>query len=103
MTFWKGLVGSLLAPLCNERGQIPSSLTDNYDALLTTTLRAMQPRLYDNITRGNKLVAWLKEKGRMRKQDCGERVKVGLMHAQNSTADIYSGYGTLDQSVPCAA
>lgn len=87
---------SMLAPFRNEAGQIPSSLTDNYDALLTTTLRAMQPRLNDNITRSNKYVAWLKEHGRMRKQDGGERVRVALMHAQNSTADIYSGYGTLD-------
>ena len=97
--FWT----TLLAPLGNEAGQIPSSLTDNYDALLTTTLRSMQPRLHDNITRSNKLVAWLESRGRFRKQDGGERVKVALMHAQNSTADIYSGYGTLDQSVPCAA
>lgn len=90
--WWVGL-WSLLA---DERGQIPSSLTDNYDALLTTTLRSMQPRLHDNITRGNKVLAWLRERGRWRKQDGGERVKVALMHAQNSTADIYSGYGTLD-------
>ena len=77
-------------------GQIPSTLTDDYGALLTTTLRAMQPRLHDNITRGNKLLAWLEMKGRFRSQDGGERVKVALMHAQNSTADIYSGYGALD-------
>lgn len=77
-------------------GQIPSSLTDDYDALLTTTLRAMQPRLHDNITRGNKLVNWLRSKGRWRRQNGGERVKIALMHAQNNTADIYSGYGTLD-------
>ena len=96
MNLWKGLWANLISPLLNEHGQIPSSLTDNYDALLTTTLRAMQPRLHDNITRGNKFVAWLTERGRMRKQDGGERVKVALMHAQNSTADIYSGYGTLD-------
>ena len=89
---WMALAGAL----GNERGQIPSSLTDNYDALLTTTLRSMQPRLHDNITRSNKLVAWLESRGRFRKQDGGERVKVALMHAQNSTADIYSGYGTLD-------
>ena len=92
----KGLVASLLAPFLNERGQIPSSLTDNYDALLTTTARAMQPRVHDNITRSNKIVAWLTEKGKFRKQDGGERVKVPLMHALNSTADIYSGYGNLD-------
>jgi len=77
-------------------GQIPSTLTDDYGALLTTTLRAMQPRLHDNITRGNKFLAWLEMKGRFRSQDGGERVKVALMHAQNSTSDIYSGYGTLD-------
>lgn len=87
---------SLIKPLLNERGQIPSSLTDNYDALLTTTLRAMQPRLHDNITRSNKYLAWLESRGRFRKQDGGERVRVALMHAQNSTADIYSGYGQLD-------
>ena len=77
-------------------GQVPSSLTDDYGALLTTTLRAMQPRRHDNITRGNKFIAWLEMRGRWRKQDGGERVKVALMHAQNSTADIYSGYGLLD-------
>jgi len=92
----KGLWAAVIAPFLNEWGQIPSTLTDNYDALLTTTLRAMQPRLYNNITRGNKLVSWLTEHGKMRKQDGGERVKVALMHANNSTADIYSGYGNLD-------
>ena len=92
----KGLWAGLVAALGNERGQIPSTLTDNYDALLTTTLRAMQPRMYDNISRSNKVVAWLKEHGQFRKQDGGERVKVALMHGLNSTADIYSGYGSLD-------
>lgn len=96
MNFWKGLWSSVVAPLLNEHGQIPSTITDPQDALLTTTLRAFQPRLNDNITRGNKYINWLKEHGRMRKQDGGERVKVALMHAQNSTADIYSGYGNLD-------
>lgn len=92
----KGLWAGMVAPFLNERGQIPSSLTDNYDALLTTTARAMQPRIHDNITRSNKVVAWLTEHGQFRKQDGGERVKVPLMHALNSTADIYSGYGQLD-------
>lgn len=90
---WLIVVMSLLV---NERGQIPSSLTDDFDALLTTTLRNVQPRLHDNITRGNKIVAWMDSKGRSRKVDGGERIAVPLMHAQNSTADIYSGYGVLD-------
>ena len=75
---------------------VPSTLTDQYDALLTTTLRNFLPRLRDNITRSNKLLAWLRSNGRMNMQDGGERVQIPLMHAQNSTADIYSGYGQLD-------
>lgn len=74
----------------------PSTLTDAYGALLTTTLRAMQPRLRDNISRGNRFLAYLEMKGQWRRQNGGERVKVPLMHALNSTADIYSGYGLLD-------
>ena len=80
----------------NESGQIPSSLTDDYGALLTTTLRNMQPKLRDNISRGNQFLAYLDSKGRMRKTDGGERVQVPLMHQQNSTADIYQGYGILN-------
>lgn len=86
---------SLLGSL-NESGQVPSVLTDSYDALLTTTLRNMQGRLQDNISRGNKLVAWLMMNGRKKTVNGGERLQVPLMHAQNSTADIYSAYGVLD-------
>jgi hypothetical protein len=75
---------------------VPSTLTDAYGALLTTTLRAMEPTLRDNITRSNKFLSWLQSKGRMRSQDGGERVKVPLMYGLNSTADVYSGYGLLD-------
>src|SRR5690242_3825758 len=74
----------------------PSTLTDPYGALLTTTLRNMQPRIHDNISKGNRFMAYMDMRGRVRYSDGGERVKVGLMHALNSTADIYSGYGTLD-------
>lgn len=87
---------AILRLLSSECGQIPSTLTDNYDALLSTTLRSYRKKLADNITRGNKFVSWLRENGRFRKQSGGERVEVPLMHAQNNTADIYSGYGVLD-------
>ena len=64
MWTWPNRLRAWLAwQLSDESGQIPSSLTDNYDALLTTTLRAMQPRLHDNISRGSKLVAWLEARG----------------------------------------
>jgi len=75
---------------------VPSTLTDAYGALLTTTLRAVEPMLADNITRGNKMLAYLQMRGRMRSQDGGERVRIPLMYALNSTADVYSGYGVLD-------
>jgi len=74
--------------LSGQGGQIPSSLTDNYDALLSTTLRAYRTKLADNITRGNKFVSFLRDKGRFKKQSGGERVQIPLMHAQNNTADI---------------
>lgn len=76
---------------------VPSSLTDQYDALLSTTLRNwLDGRMRDNITRGNKYLAWLESRGRFDDQDGGERVRIPLMHALNNTADIYSGYGLLD-------
>lgn len=82
--------------LFSEVGNIPSSLTNDYGALLTTTLRNYQSKLRDNVSRGSQLLKWLDSKGRFTTRDGGERVSVPLMHAQNSTADIYSGYGTLD-------
>ena len=86
----------LWALLLDQRGQIPSSVTDNYDALLSSTLRNYSPKLKDNVTRGNKVLAWLDSKGRFRKVSGGHQVAEPLMHAQNNTADIYRGYGLLD-------
>ncbi len=71
------------------------SVTEVYDSVLTTTARAMNPTLRDNISRGNKLIAWLMEKNRFRRQSGGERIQVPLMYAFNSAADIYQGYGML--------
>lgn len=79
-----------------------TSVTESYDALLTTTARRMNPILRDNITRSNKVIAWLEANGRIRYVDGGERIQVPLMYQQNSTADIYSGYGLLDNT-PLAA
>lgn len=74
----------------------PSSLTDEYGLLLSSTLRAYQSRIRDNIGKGNKFLNWLDSKGMWKKQDGGERVSVPLMYENNTTADIYSGYGQLD-------
>lgn len=79
-----------------QAGQIPSSVTDNYDALLTSTLRNYSSKLRDNVTKGNQVLAWLNSKGRFRKVGGGHQIAEPLMHQQNSTADIYRGYGLLD-------
>ncbi len=72
-----------------------TTVSEVYDAVLTTTLRNMQPVLRDNITRSNRLVTFLIAKGRIRRLNGGERIKVALMYQQNTGADIYSGYGQL--------
>jgi hypothetical protein len=82
--------------LMNQAGAVPSTLSLDYDALLSSTLFAYQSKLRDNITRGNKFLAYMEEYGKFRKQDGGERVQIPLMYAQNSSTDIYSGYGVLD-------
>lgn len=56
------------------------TLTDVYDAVLTSTLRKMQGPLRDNVTRGNKTIAYLEMRGRIRRVDGGERIKVPLMY-----------------------
>ncbi len=86
----------LWAYLLNQAGQIPSTESVSYDAVLSTTLRNYRRKLADNITKGNQVLAWLRSKGRFSKQSGGYNVHIPLMHAQNSTADIYSGYGLLD-------
>lgn len=74
----------------------PVTVSESYDAVLTTTLRKMQPVVRDNISRGNKFYLWLDAHGRVKRDSSGgERIQVALMYALNGGADIYSGYGTL--------
>lgn len=73
-------------------------VSETYDAVLTTTLRNMQPTLQNNISRGNKVVAYCKETGRSRSVSGGERIQVALMYGLNSGADVYQGYGQVSQT-----
>ena len=75
---------------------VPSSLALNYDALLSHTLFNYQPKMADNIAKGNKVVSILKEEGQWDEVDGGERLQFNLMYGFNTTADVYSGYGQLD-------
>lgn len=96
MRKWMQWFSWVLAPLRNQAGIIPSTLTDDYGALLTHTLRSMEPAIANNITKHHRFLSYLEMQDRFRSVDGGERVQVPLMHAHNTTADIFSGYGQLD-------
>jgi len=74
----------------------PSSLTLNYDSILSTTLFAVRKQLYDNIFKDNVVWNVLHAKGRKRLQNGGERIQIPLQYATNSTVNTYSGYDVLD-------
>jgi len=71
------------------------TVSEVYDAVLTTTARYMENDVSDQISRSNKLIAWLIGNNRRRILSGGERIKTALMYEQNAGADIYSGYGQL--------
>ena len=72
------------------------TVSEVYDAVLTTTLRYMANDLADNITRGNKYSRYLAARGRVRQVDGGERIQIPLMYGFNNTADLYKGYGMVN-------
>lgn len=79
---------------------VPSSLTLNYDAVLSTTLFNMMTEIQDEISTSNVLLFYM-----MKKQpgawdvtdDIGDRVSVPLMY-QLAPTDSYSGADILDTS-----
>lgn len=76
----------------------PSSLTLDYDAVLSTTLFNYRKTIEDNISKINALMYYLmnKTEGGYKKIDSiGDRMQVGLMY-ELGQADSYSGYDVLD-------
>src|SRR5262245_48589895 len=76
----------------------PSSLTLDYDAILSTTLFNYRKTLEDNISTSNALFFILKNKeemGWMEVEDLGDRSQIPLMYAL-AAADVYSGYDVLN-------
>lgn len=71
------------------------TVTDQYDALLTTTLRKYQPRLQDQIFRGLPLLNWLNNKGRKKTQDGGYEIIVPLLYGENDNMAFYQMYDTV--------
>ena len=74
----------------------PSSLSLNYDSILTTTLFSVRNEIADNVFLDNVFFNRLHAKGRKRLVDGGERIQIALQYAKNSTAGSYSAYDVLD-------
>jgi len=74
----------------------PSSLTLNYDSILSTTFFAVRKELYDQIFKDNVVWNVLHSKGRKRSQNGGERIQIPLQYATNTTVGSYAGYDVLD-------
>lgn len=72
------------------------SVTDTYDALLSTTLRNYSRKLRDNIFKKFPLLNWLTAKGRVQYEDGGTYIVEHLLYGKNSTVGSYSGYEQLD-------
>lgn len=73
-----------------------SSLTLNYDSILSTTLFNYRSKLEDTISTANAFFYKLKASGAYKTvTDIGDRMQIPLMY-QLGTADSYSGYDILD-------
>ena len=75
-----------------------TSLSLTYGPLLTTTLKRVldSGALHDNIFNNDVLLQWLRSGNRVKVVDGGERMRIGIMDAKNSTAKWYSDYENLD-------
>lgn len=74
-----------------------SSMTYNFDSLLSTTWMNYREKLYDNIFNANPIFYWMHENSRKRVEDGGERIVIPLEYAMNSTIkSMTSGYDIID-------
>ena len=72
------------------------SVTDTYDALLSTTLRNYRKKLEDNIFLKHPLLMWLNDKGRRKTQNGGYQIMIPLLYGENTTVQNYDKYDILD-------
>lgn len=75
---------------------VPSSRTENYDELLTTTLKNYKGSLADNIYESNALLSYIMENGNVRRESGGEVITAGLRYGKNSTVQSYSPHDQLN-------
>ena len=77
---------------------VPSSLTLNYDAILSSTLMNLHKSgaLQDNISTSNAFLFYLMKKNKTYTGDAeGERMRISLLY-EFGPGDVYSGYDVLD-------
>lgn len=72
------------------------SVTDTYDALLSTTLRNYSRKLRDNIFNSFPYLKWLLSKDRVQYEDGGYQIVEHLLYGKNTTFKSKSAYGVLD-------
>jgi len=75
-----------------------ASPNTNWSELLTTTLYKRGPRLSDNVSKNNGLLARLNEKGRKSMVDGGAALTEPLDYSENNNYKRYSGYDVLNVS-----
>lgn len=73
-----------------------TSETRNWDAVVSSTLEASKGDLMDNIHKGVKPLAYLKEADKIWTPDGGQRIKADLMYGKNTTVGSKGGYDLLD-------
>jgi hypothetical protein len=67
-----------------------------FTELVTTTFRKHRSKLYDNVTKHNALLRYLKKGGRMETEDGGLTLVYPLEYDENVTYQRYSGFDTLN-------
>ena len=74
-----------------------SSITYNFDSILSTTLMNYRKKLYDNIFNACPFFYWMHAAGRKRIEDGGERIVIPLQYGMNTTIKAMdSGYAVVD-------
>jgi hypothetical protein len=75
-----------------------TSLTLTYAPVLTSTLMNVidSGALHDQVFNNDVFLQWLRESGRIKVIDGGERIRIGMLHEKNSTAGWFADYESLD-------
>lgn len=75
----------------------PSSITYNFESLLSTTWMNYREKLYDNTFNACPAWYWFHSNNRKRTEDGGERIVIPLEYGKNSTfKSMSSGYDVID-------